>query len=69
MLKNFSEERQTTHYSGRDYDQLNAKIQFLEHKQQIMKSNLLSKLTEVLRGQDDQVIKNIFSAVDQVVIS
>jgi len=66
MLKEFQEDRVTTYYSGRDFDQIKSSLDRMITDRNKLKSTLVAKLSEALRGQDEKTIQNIFSAVDQV---
>ena len=58
--------RDTTHYSGRDYDQVCSANARLQDERSKIKATLISRLTEALRGQDEDTMKNVFITVNEV---
>ena len=66
MLKDFQDERITLHYSGRDYDHVCQKLATEEDRRKNLKQKLLAKLSLTLAHQDQDLVRQIFMSVDEV---
>jgi len=66
MLKDLRSERGTSHYSGREYDQLCSTIARREEERKTVRQKLLAKLAEIMKDEDEEVVHNVFSAVNEM---